>query len=279
MPVNKRTSRWATPVTPYHVWVQGGEFRGSAATVTRRPPTGGGGEPENHRVDELVIRPPSSKGRMNQSWQHGEGSSRSARGVFIARALVGTLVIAFGVLALRPVIVWSDHMAAQLVARPTPATVPVEQLVVSEPTPTQPVSASSNSTSKATAVPATESTATPTGLTNESIEQTSLVTPNPVVPHYQLTITGPAGRILALDAKTEITVVGLLDALQASGQLTYASKQYDYGVFITAIDGVANDSATRQYWVYEVNGQSATVGADQYQLKSGDIVVWNYVKT
>jgi len=75
-----------------------------------------------------------------------------------------------------------------------------------------------------------------------------------------------------------LTVLGLMQQLTAQ-RFSFEAQQYDYGVFIAGINGVANNPSTHEYWTYSVNGQSATVGADQYELKDGDVVYWSYVKT
>lgn len=54
------------------------------------------------------------------------------------------------------------------------------------------------------------------------------------------------------------------------------TKKYDFGTMIVSLDNFKSDQYN--YWVYEVNGKSATVSADNYQLKDGDEVTWKYVQ-
>ena len=48
------------------------------------------------------------------------------------------------------------------------------------------------------------------------------------------------------------------------------------GTFVTAIDGVSNSED--HFWIYYVNGEMGTVGADQYTTKSTDKIEWRYDK-
>ena len=52
------------------------------------------------------------------------------------------------------------------------------------------------------------------------------------------------------------------------------TKQYDFGAFVESINGKV--SSAEQAWVYYINGESATVGADQYQVQPGDSFEWKY---
>lgn len=46
------------------------------------------------------------------------------------------------------------------------------------------------------------------------------------------------------------------------------------GTFVESIEGVANSTARREYWLYFVNGEPAHVGATETPLKGGDRVLW-----
>ncbi|UOQ42668.1 DUF4430 domain-containing protein [Halobacillus salinarum] len=48
--------------------------------------------------------------------------------------------------------------------------------------------------------------------------------------------------------------------------------------YITGIEGVTADESKKQAWMYTVNGEEATVGASEYELKSGDEVVFDMHK-
>jgi len=44
--------------------------------------------------------------------------------------------------------------------------------------------------------------------------------------------------------------------------------------FVTEINGITADSAKNEFWAFEVNGQSATVGAGSYITKNSDTITW-----
>ncbi len=44
--------------------------------------------------------------------------------------------------------------------------------------------------------------------------------------------------------------------------------------YISEIDGRKQDEKQGKYWLYEINGKQADVGANQYKLKKGDKIVW-----
>jgi hypothetical protein len=64
------------------------------------------------------------------------------------------------------------------------------------------------------------------------------------------------------------------DLLQASADVKF--QQYDFGVFITEINGVAGD--TQHFWALYVNDQMSQTGADQTVLEPGDVVEFHYDK-
>ena len=59
------------------------------------------------------------------------------------------------------------------------------------------------------------------------------------------------------------------------GQVQFDVTEYDFGIFVNSINDL--ESSNEKAWIYFVNGESAQVAADQYQLESGDIVEWKYI--
>ncbi|HDR8193905.1 DUF4430 domain-containing protein [Bacillus thuringiensis] len=53
------------------------------------------------------------------------------------------------------------------------------------------------------------------------------------------------------------------------------SETMSFGTYVKGIDGLMAGATSA--WLYDVNDQSAEVGADSYKLKSGDIVVFRFV--
>jgi len=70
------------------------------------------------------------------------------------------------------------------------------------------------------------------------------------------------------------TAFDLLKKLTESKDLKLETKIYDFGVFVQAIDG--KESGSDKAWIYFVNGMSAQLAADRYQLQAGDNVEWKY---
>jgi hypothetical protein len=66
----------------------------------------------------------------------------------------------------------------------------------------------------------------------------------------------------------------VFDLLKSTSKITY--KTYSFGTMVESINGLKNTPELA--WIFYVNGQSASVGADQYQLQPGDVVEWKYVK-
>lgn len=59
----------------------------------------------------------------------------------------------------------------------------------------------------------------------------------------------------------------------------FSAKEYSgMGYFVEEINGVKNNPQTGEYWIYYVNGQSATVGTSQYIVKKDDVITWKYEK-
>ncbi|EMN7727733.1 DUF4430 domain-containing protein [Bacillus cereus] len=53
------------------------------------------------------------------------------------------------------------------------------------------------------------------------------------------------------------------------------SETMSFGTYVKGIDGLMAGATSA--WLYDVNDQSAEVGADSYKLKSGDVVVFRFV--
>lgn len=65
-----------------------------------------------------------------------------------------------------------------------------------------------------------------------------------------------------------------LELLKASH--TIQTQDSSLGVFVTTIDETENTSDT--YWMFYVNGQLGSTGADQYITKTGDKIEWRFEK-
>lgn len=65
------------------------------------------------------------------------------------------------------------------------------------------------------------------------------------------------------------------DLLKKYTQVGY--KEYDFGIFIESINGLANDK--QNFWAFYVNGEFANRGISKTTLKVGDTIELNYEQT
>jgi hypothetical protein len=95
-------------------------------------------------------------------------------------------------------------------------------------------------------------------------------------PKVELSIDYGGGRrteFAAIAWQKDMSVADLLKAW-----LNVAIKQKGSGesAFVTEIDGVENQGADGQNWIYSVNGQIADRSFAIYNLKPGDQVLWTF---
>ncbi len=74
---------------------------------------------------------------------------------------------------------------------------------------------------------------------------------------------------LTYKGKAGITALALLQqaakvSMTGTGDMAY----------VTTINGTTADSAKKQYWEFDVNGASASVGAGTYVTKDTDTITW-----
>jgi len=62
------------------------------------------------------------------------------------------------------------------------------------------------------------------------------------------------------------------DLLRTKASVAY--KEYEFGVFIESINGLAGDAG--HYWALYINGEYAQAGADQTVLNQGDRIEFRY---
>lgn len=99
-------------------------------------------------------------------------------------------------------------------------------------------------------------------------------------PEEQVSLLIDFGELGTFDYQAEYqegqTALSLL--LQAAEQRDVQVKttEYDFGTIVDSIDGMENSS--EMAWIYFVNGQSANVGADSYEVGGGDMIEWRYTE-
>ena len=81
-----------------------------------------------------------------------------------------------------------------------------------------------------------------------------------------------------MDQETIISLEALTDGQTAfellGSQATVAFKQYDFGVFIESINGLAGDE--KHFWALYIDDKQSQVGADQLVLQKGDRIEFRY---
>lgn len=86
-----------------------------------------------------------------------------------------------------------------------------------------------------------------------------------------LWVTRDEGRTVLVDA----SVPAGETALQALDRRTDVTTRYG-GRFVQSVNGVDGSIATRHDWFYFVNGIEAPRGAQEYRLRDGDVLWWDY---
>lgn len=74
------------------------------------------------------------------------------------------------------------------------------------------------------------------------------------------------------DMVSEVSTLG--EFMRTLDMCVWEDSQY--GIYVTAINGVANDDEAAAYWSYYVNGEYAMVGADECTLEEGMEITWAY---
>src|SRR6185369_14025822 len=96
-------------------------------------------------------------------------------------------------------------------------------------------------------------------------KQTQLTSPPDNAPANQVLQTGGSISYKGEQGKTA------LELLRASHRVETKTFK-GVGEFVQSIDGVTPDS--KHFWSFYVNGQPATVGADQYKTQDSDTLSW-----
>ena len=76
------------------------------------------------------------------------------------------------------------------------------------------------------------------------------------------------------------TAYDAMGMLAAQKKVSFSAKEYPgMGYLIEEINGQKNDNAAGMYWIYYINGESATTGVSGYILQNGDKIEWKYEKS
>jgi hypothetical protein len=85
------------------------------------------------------------------------------------------------------------------------------------------------------------------------------------------------GRTTTLYGKAQPTLkaanaLEALDVASTAGEFHYALTTSSFGTYVSQVGKYAGGGSNG--WVFKVNGVSPPVGADQVQLRDGDVVLW-----
>ncbi|HNT30577.1 MAG TPA: DUF4430 domain-containing protein [bacterium] len=75
---------------------------------------------------------------------------------------------------------------------------------------------------------------------------------------------------------TGITAYDLLASVAEKYGFTVDAEESEYGVMINGINGIQADTTAGKYWLWNLNGEMASVGADAYEVQPGDSIEFVY---
>lgn len=88
------------------------------------------------------------------------------------------------------------------------------------------------------------------------------------------------GKTYSFSVPAGSSVYDMMRQAQDQALLMFNAKDFKgLGKFIDEINTIKNSDTDKMYWVYYLNGQSATEGVSQYKLKAGDVIKWEYEKS
>jgi len=88
------------------------------------------------------------------------------------------------------------------------------------------------------------------------------------------TLSAEIGQQTSIELEAETSDQSAFELLRTKANVAY--KEYDFGVYIESINGLAGDD--NHYWALYVNGEYAQAGADQTILSQGDRIEFRYEK-
>jgi len=83
-----------------------------------------------------------------------------------------------------------------------------------------------------------------------------------------------------MEVTSSSTVYDLMVNLKNKGDVNFTANNYTgMGELIEEINGIKGDTKTNTYWIYYINGKSATEGISSYIVKPNDVITWKYEKS
>ena len=136
------------------------------------------------------------------------------------------------------------------------------------------------STPVANITPKSQATSSPvvTTLPTSTPVPTATPTPKSVV-SYQVESSPSVYITDEIEVTNPVSVGELTKQIASKKNITFLYDVTDQGWFVTELAGVKNNPRAGFYWFYYVNGALGNTSVDQYVLKPGDKLRWQYDHT
>ena len=85
-------------------------------------------------------------------------------------------------------------------------------------------------------------------------------------------------KTINVQCSSDSTVLSILQRADERGAVDFTFTGSGKSAFITAIDGVVNEKANGDNWVYRVNGELGNRGSGDSTVKAGDTILWRFGK-
>ena len=97
------------------------------------------------------------------------------------------------------------------------------------------------------------------------------------LPDGSFKLTASGGKVYTIPWRTAL---GALKAASELAGFSFTIKETSWGPFVSCIAGKCEKSeGATSGWMYQVNGQTPMVGAHEYEVKDGDVVVWYFSRS
>lgn len=101
---------------------------------------------------------------------------------------------------------------------------------------------------------------------------TSQVEEYPVAFEQRLIVPGKPTATESAKAKQDESALSVLTRTHS-----VQTKHFSFGDVANSIDGSSGGTDGR-YWIFYVNGKMSEIGAGEYKVKNGDVVIWKLQK-
>ncbi len=93
--------------------------------------------------------------------------------------------------------------------------------------------------------------------------------------HVEIDFAGrQADKEFHVDCFEQSTVFSVLTAARETGEIEFRASGAGESAFLKSIDGVENEGASGDNWVFRVNGEIGDSSCGVYSVKPDDTIVW-----